>query len=419
MKKKYFKLSILTLYGIIIGGFVGLLTWSFLSIINLGVHFLWHTLPSYFSIKYWTVIMCLIGGLLVGLCQKFFGEYPRKMPEVVSEYKETNRVDYKNIHKATLSALIVLLFGASLGPEAALVGIVGGLVTWTGDILKSFFKENEEFREYTTLLTNFEIKATMALIFRAPLYGISDFFNDKNDSSAIKKLKVVIYSITTLSGFLIFTLLLKIDNRPSFSADFGSSIIGNKELISTIPLILVGISIALLYEFFGKVLHTITNPLNKHKIFKAILGGLILGLIGTLLPSTLFSGEHELKVLAVEWSTKSAYLLIITGFCKLFVTEVCLSTGWRGGHIFPIVFSGISIGYGFSMIFSLDPVLCAAIITASLTSTALKSPLVALFLLIIFFPLNLWPLMIVACFIPKYLLKLKKSKTITGGNPVG
>lgn len=45
-------------------------------------------------------------------------------------------MEYKTIPKALLTALIVLFSGASLGPEAALVGIVGGLSTLIGDILK-------------------------------------------------------------------------------------------------------------------------------------------------------------------------------------------------------------------------------------------------------------------------------------------
>lgn len=55
------------------------------------------------------------------------------MPEVMAEFKETKRVDYKNVPKACVSALITLFFGASLGPEAALVNIIGGLSTLVGD----------------------------------------------------------------------------------------------------------------------------------------------------------------------------------------------------------------------------------------------------------------------------------------------
>ncbi len=55
------------------------------------------------------------------------------MQAVMGKYKKTGRIDDRFVHKALLSAIIVLIFGAGLGPEAALVGIIGGLCTWVGD----------------------------------------------------------------------------------------------------------------------------------------------------------------------------------------------------------------------------------------------------------------------------------------------
>ncbi len=86
------------------------------------------------------------------------------MPEVMSEYKKTGRIEYRFVHKATLTAIIVLIFGASLGPEAALVGIIGGLCTWVGDRFTFALKGMNE-------LTEVGIGATLSVIFNAPLFG--------------------------------------------------------------------------------------------------------------------------------------------------------------------------------------------------------------------------------------------------------
>lgn len=404
---KFLGLGNLTLYSIIIGGVTGLLTWSFLAIVSLTTHFLWVDLPNVIDVKNWTIIVCLVGGILVGLCQKYFGNYPRNMDDVVAELKETKRIDYSSGYKSAITAICVLSFGASLGPEAALVGIVGGLATWAGDVLKSLVKKKTVLNEHEDIMIEYSVEATIGMIFRAPLFGVSSFFEDREDPRPIKLIKTLVYSITTVAGFFVFILLSKIDNRQFSLADFGSATIGKHEIIAIIPLILIGILLAKLYEFFGHVLHKALKPLENYKVIRAVTGGLALGLIGTVLPITLFSGEHELTELAAEWTHMSVYLLLATGIVKLFLTEFCLAAGWRGGHIFPIIFAGVSIGYGIALIFAIDPVTSITIVTTSLTSAALKKPIAVVLIFIMIFPIQLIIPMLLAAYLPIYILKMK------------
>ncbi|MFS0557843.1 chloride channel protein [Brevibacillus sp. 179-C 9.1 HS] len=154
------------------------------------------------------------------------------------------------------------------------------------------------------------------------------------------------------------------------------------------------------------MLPTILQPLEKYKIIKAVIGGVVLGVIGTVLPITLFSGEHQLTDLVAEWSEMSIYLLLAIGIGKLFLTEVCLATGWRGGHIFPVIFAGVSIGYAMSLLFPIDPVTTVAIVTTSLTSAILQKPLAVLLILIMIFQVKLFIPMILAAYLPMYIRKL-------------
>lgn len=404
---KFSKFGNLILYSIILGGITGLLTWTFLSVISLTTHFLWDYLPDVVDVENWTLIVCLVGGILVGLCQKYFGNYPRTMDVVAAEFKETKRIDYKSVYKSAIASLCVLSFGASLGPEAALVGIIGGLSTWVGDVLKSTVKKKSVENEYGDIIIEYSVEATVGMIFRAPLYGANTFFEDRKDSKRIKSIKTLVYSITTLAGFGVFILLSKIDNRQFSIADFGPATFGGNEIIALIPLILIGILIAKLYESSGHIFHKILKPLENYKVIRAVIGGLVLGLIGTILPLTMFSGEHELTELAEQWPQMSIYLLLTLGIVKLFLTEFCLSTGWRGGHIFPIIFAGVSIGYAIALLFPIDPVTSITIVTTALTSAVLRKPLVVIFLFIMIFPIKLIIPMLIAAYLPVYLLKLK------------
>ncbi len=87
--------------------------------------------------------------------------------------------------------------------------------------------------------------------------------------------------------------------------------------------------LAKLYELFSHSAQKVLKPLENYKVIRAVIGGIVLGLVGTILPITLFSGEHELTELAAKWTGMSACLLLVIGILKLFLTEFCLASGWR------------------------------------------------------------------------------------------
>lgn len=405
----------LIVYSIFMGGFVGFFTWLFLSVVNIGINFIWHDLKDYFNIKYWTLIVASIGGILVGLTQKYFGEYPKYMDQTLEEFKENKRVEYQSIKKAIINSLMILFFGASVGPEAALTGIIGGIITFVGDKIKSQFKRKNIIDEYSNILIEYSMQASAGIIFNAPLFGLYTLSGDsEKDKNILKKIKVIVYAVTTVAGFLVFALLSKIDNRESFIVKFGESNITFIEVIWAVPLILIAILFSYIYKIYKVMLHKVLNPIENNKLLKGIIGGVSIGIIGTFYPYTLFSGEHQLKDLVNEWSTMSVYMLISLSLLKLLLTEICLLTGHRGGHIFPIIFSGSCLAYGLSHLFSIDPVFTLSIVVTGLTSKIIGNMFVAMFILIFFFPSNTILPMILAAAIGKMFndFESKKDKEV-------
>lgn len=170
-------------YSCVLGLLVGIMSAVFLSFTNLMIDVVWTTIPETLSIPFYPILVGLIGGCLVGLIQTKIGRYPTTMHETLSEFKQKKRVTYKKqIGKNFLSAIIVLMFGASLGPEAALAGIMGGLITWMGDRLKLTLQRKEELLELG-------IGTMLAAIFRAPLAGVSEVFEQNNPPTGNDKVK--------------------------------------------------------------------------------------------------------------------------------------------------------------------------------------------------------------------------------------
>jgi len=51
------------LYTVLIGIITGSIIWIFFKLMNLGIYFLWEFMPIMLKIPFYTIIICLIGGI--------------------------------------------------------------------------------------------------------------------------------------------------------------------------------------------------------------------------------------------------------------------------------------------------------------------------------------------------------------------
>ena len=190
---------LLTIYTVIIGIIAGAIIWCFMRGMNFGIHFLWDYIPRLINFKYYTIIVCIIGGLLIGLWKNKYGDSPEELNEVIKTVKKDHRYSYNNIFSSTVSAILPLILGASVGPEAGLTGIIAGLFTWIGDKLTIFNDELEE-------LAHIGITATLGTIFASPMFGFVEPIENE-ESSLPKTSKNILYFVAILSSFGIFVFL--------------------------------------------------------------------------------------------------------------------------------------------------------------------------------------------------------------------
>lgn len=282
------------------GAVTSLIVWLFLKLMGLGIGLVWDTIPSNFDFKFYPIIVCTAGGIILGIWQKLTNAVPDELDEVMKKVKKDKFYPYNKVLLLCISALLPLVFGGSMGLPR-----LGG---------------------YN--ITNFE-----------RLWGIP------------------LALFGAVCGFLF--------------------------IISS--------------KIFGKFFALIQGKLGI--IISTTLGGIILGVMGTYLPLTMFSGEESITVVKKSFAEFAPWILIISGVLKLVLTNICIKSGWKGGHFFPVIFCGVSIGYGVAMLGGLDTAFCAAVVTAGLLGVTMKKPLAVTMLLLLCFDARVIPWILLAAFL--------------------
>lgn len=384
---------IFMIYAVVIGAIIGLIVWSFIKVMNISIEIIWDKIPSKFNIPLYTIVVCTLGGLIIGILKKYKGDYPESLEDVITKVKSSGKYQYHNMGTMTISAMLPLIFGGSVGPEAGLTGIIAGLCTWAGDKFKYIFREMKE-------LTKIGISATLGIIFNSPMFGFIEPIESETEDTCIPKTsKLVLYFLSILGALAVFILLNNILPTASNEATFNNILIGKKELAWLLPLSLIGVIGGFIYFTFNKIISRVTTKIEKYIILRCTLAGLILGAIGTVLPYTMFSGEHQINEMITEWNQLGVGILLTTAIVKLFITNICTIMGYKGGHFFPTIFSGVCLGYAFSILTGTDPTFSVSVITSALVSSLIRKPLATVLLLMICFPISSIPIMLIAAIV--------------------
>lgn len=383
---------VLVLYTIIIGVVAGSIIWSFIKVMNLGIYLLWDYIPGLINFKYYTVIVCLAGGLLIGLWKHKFGDMPEELDVVMKEVKNNHRYSYNNIFSSIVSSILPLVIGASIGPEAGLTGIIAGLCTWAADKLKIFNDELEE-------LAGIGVRATLATIFVSPIFGFVEPIENEDKINLPKTSKNILYFVAILSSFGIFVLLNHLTNSQSGLHSIGTTTLTDINYFYIVLLTILGVFLAYFYFISNKIVKNLFKNIKDNYILKGIIGGLILGIIGTFLPLTMFSGEEQIYLLLDNGVQTGLLILMLTSILKIALTNICIESGLKGGHFFPMIFAGTSMGYAMGILLNMDPIISMAVVTTAFMANILKKPLAVVLLLMIIFPMNIIPLMLAAAII--------------------
>jgi H+/Cl- antiporter ClcA len=353
--KRRWAILLMVLIAALLGGGVGVVAARFLYFIKWGQEMLWGALTQNLPLQ--SLLITTVGGLLVGLSQRYLGDYPKDINEVVTSLQENGRLDYKHLPKGLITASVSLIFGASLGPEAAIIDLLGGLGTWVSDSLGR----------------------------------LSQYFELPPPAPAKNRLTQFLPGGPNLVAIVIGTLMF----LRALNGLYGGRILDLGEpfqwmdLFWSIPLGLVGMAGGRLHFVFQTWTMKLVAPLQHRSILRGMLGGFSLGLTALFLPLVLFSGQHLFQPMYDQFVQLGFWTLFLTALARLFLTNLMIATGWKGGRFLPIMFGGAALGLSISVLFPVVPAPVAVLATmGALVAAVLPRPFIALVLMILMFPLQ-------------------------------
>ena len=345
IKTRYY---VLLLYAALFGALFSLLTAGYITLYNWGVKFFQQPSSSFKigGISFWPLILLTITGVLIGIAIKFFGQHAG-LGVAQGQYAKTGRIIPRYVPSILLEAFIALWSGAAIGPEGPLVFLSGGVGTFIADRLRI---EKDD----VPLLVYSAIAGAFGAFFGSPVVGALGAY----EYMFIKELDfyrhVIPGLVAAAFGYSVYFALL----QTSFLGIFSFPTYASPHIYDLGSAVLVGVIagvIGILFKVIFGVMHLVFTPLKKRPVVLAIVGGVVIGLIGSFLPLTLYSGQAQLLQIIHNPAAYTVGLLLLMVLVKALLTSTSFATGFDGGPIFPLLFIGGTLGLAISQVLTFIP----------------------------------------------------------------
>ncbi len=369
----------------------GLVTVGFVKALNGVQDLLWETLPDALGVAQnalpFAVVTCAVGGILLGLARRRLGEHPESLEEALDGFRRDRAFDYRHLPHAVVISLISLGFGAALGPEAALVAIVGGLGTLIG---KFIAKSAAEQRTFVYL----GLAGALGGLFSTPgaaALPIDDTYARERPG----RIWLLLPGLAAAGGGAwVFSRLLT--GPGYFDYSYPPYDFAPVDLAWAALAAVAGAVLALLFVACSRGTDRVTAPLGGRLVARSLLGGIALGLLVSASALVLFSGHEGIQTLIDDVDASVGFLLGVAA-AKVLAANLCLSTGWKGGKFFPIMFAGAAVGLALAQALTAFPAMVglAGAMTAAVGGL-IRKPIATVLLMALVFPADVYPTVVVA-----------------------
>ena len=314
----------------VFGAFAGLI---FIGVLKVGGKWYSDSDPGWFGGHWWWVSVAAAAGVAVGVVRRLT-RLPWKTPGLFEDL-QTERVDPGLVPGIAAVSAVSLIGGASLGPEKALGSMGGGAGSWIAQ-RRALKTEDAQVNTlagfagaYGGLFSSTLIVVLLILEVARP-----------GGSKAAKALAAQIVSSSVSFGiyFVIAGAVFVGDYEvPQYKFE-------DWQLLAGIPLGLFAAVVVMLLAGFMLGAARLVGRLKIPDIAKPVLGGVVFGVVGVVLPLTMFNGSDQLNVVLGGAASLGLGLLVASLIAKMLAFAVSQGSGFVGGPIFPSLFIGGTAG---------------------------------------------------------------------------
>ncbi|HEL2412763.1 TPA: chloride channel protein [Streptococcus suis] len=369
----------LTAIGLVYSSVIALVSYGFIMAEKVISHFLWESLPHQFHFgTVYSILILLLLTCLVILLKNKWGNLPKTSHDLLHELGHDGTVAYQNTWRNLVLALVILVSGAGVGPEAPLLGAVIAYSIWQADKLR-YLEANWE------QVSGQGIGVWVNYLFHPSSYLLPYPNSQKQTGKLFRNLLIA-------NGLFVFWLMMRLTDQPSFVTKLGETSWTLTDFLFFLPLCSYGFLVGKGYSWLKPFIRASLDRLNLSLSIKISLGALSIFLVTMLAPNLLFSGQHSLHTIVEVGMETPILTLIILSFAKLIFLDFCLWTGWTGGDIFPVTFAAFLQGFAVAQMFpQVDSLFVVLVVSLSMAIALLEKEWLAGIFISLFFPMQLLP----------------------------
>ncbi len=334
------------------GLFLGLISaigaFIFIIIMNMGQNLVFSNITDNwipFSGPWWIVGVMTVAGLIVGIIHRYTSAQEMNAFEAIDK----GYLDPKPVPSSLLASLVSLIGGFSLGPEVPTGFLAAGLGSWVSKRLKMDSKTTR-----SNVMSS--VSGAYSGLFSSPFAMLLILLESTHFQSIAYYGTLLIAGLAAVVGFglfytldgLNFSSLLGILSPPAYDLKIW-------HLVVSVAFGILAVPFALIFVILTRILNRLVEPLNSKPIIRSTLGGLLLGLLAVVIPSTIGLGTTEMSIVTQQAAEIGVLLLVVFALAKLLALSGALSFGFIGGPIFPLLFVGSTLGAAINLIFPQVP----------------------------------------------------------------
>ena len=259
---------------------------------------------------------------------------PVQIPSLVEDLQQA-RIDPRQVPGIVAVSAASLIGGASLGPEQALGSMGGG----AAGLVSRRRRLSEEDAQVNTLAGFAGAYGGLFSSTVIVVMLILEIARPGGERMAKTLIATIVSSSVSFGIYFVVAgaFFLDVYQVPLYTFE-------DWQLLAAVGLGLFAAVVVLVLASVVRLSARMFAHPKLPAILRPLIGGLLFGVVGVILPLTMFTGSDQLKSVLATGSTLGAALLAAILLAKIITFAVSQASGFVGGPIFPALFIGGSAG---------------------------------------------------------------------------